>query len=69
MTENGSLKCAETHVAVKTKGSKNKRIKTCVSFTDKSWEHIDHVIMNLPASALQFLGIIHFRVAGCLFLH
>ena len=22
----------------------------------KPWEHIDHVIMNLPASALQFLG-------------
>lgn len=20
------------------------------------WEHVDHVIMNLPASALQFLG-------------
>ncbi|PWA90349.1 tRNA transferase Trm5/Tyw2 [Artemisia annua] len=55
--ENGSLKCAEAHVAVKSKGSKNKRLKTSVPFTDKSWEHIDHVIMNLPASALQFLDV------------
>uniref|UniRef100_A0A251TPV0 tRNA (guanine(37)-N1)-methyltransferase n=1 Tax=Helianthus annuus TaxID=4232 RepID=A0A251TPV0_HELAN len=56
-SENGSLKCVDAHVAVKTKGSKNKRIKTSVSFTNKSWEHIDHVIMNLPASALQFLDV------------
>ncbi|GKB50435.1 tRNA (guanine(37)-N1)-methyltransferase 2-like protein isoform X1 [Tanacetum coccineum] len=51
------IKRAETHVAVKSKGSKNKRIKTSVPFTDKSWEHVDHVIMNLPASALQFLDV------------
>ncbi|MFS7982385.1 putative tRNA (guanine(37)-N(1))-methyltransferase [Helianthus anomalus] len=56
-SENGSLKCVDAHVAVKTKGSKNKRLKTSVSFTNKSWEHIDHVIMNLPASALQFLDV------------
>ncbi|KAJ0745386.1 putative tRNA (guanine(37)-N(1))-methyltransferase [Helianthus annuus] len=56
-SENGSLNCVDAHVAVKTKGSKNKRIKTSVSFTNKSWEHIDHVIMNLPASALQFLDV------------
>ncbi|KAI3775494.1 hypothetical protein L1987_50072 [Smallanthus sonchifolius] len=56
-SENGDLKCVDAHVAVKTKGSKNKRIKTSVSFTNKSWEHIDHVIMNLPASALQFLDV------------
>ncbi|XP_071715987.1 tRNA (guanine(37)-N(1))-methyltransferase 2 [Rutidosis leptorrhynchoides] len=54
---NGSLKCDDSHVAVKTKGSKNKRIKTCIPSTCKSWEHIDHVIMNLPASALQFLDV------------
>ncbi len=22
----------------------------------KAWEHFDHVVMNLPASALEFLG-------------
>ncbi|KVH88844.1 tRNA transferase Trm5/Tyw2 [Cynara cardunculus var. scolymus] len=55
--EKGSVKCADGHVAVKTKGSKNKRIKTSVPFTDKPWEHFDHVIMNLPASALQFLDV------------
>lgn len=26
----------------------------------KSWEHFDHVIMNLPASALEFLGKLSF---------
>ncbi|XP_076930807.1 tRNA (guanine(37)-N(1))-methyltransferase 2-like [Bidens hawaiensis] len=56
-SENGSLKSADGHVAVRTKGSKNKRIKTSVSFTNKSWEHVDHVVMNLPASALQFLDV------------
>lgn len=65
MEENGSTKCTDAHVAVKTKGSKNKRIKTSLPFTGNSWEHIDHVIMNLPASALQFLdvfkGLIHMK--------
>ncbi|KAK1417297.1 hypothetical protein QVD17_26423 [Tagetes erecta] len=56
-SENGHLECVDAHVAVKTKGSKNKRIKTSVSHNNKSWEHIDHVIMNLPASALQFLDV------------
>ncbi|XP_076958764.1 tRNA (guanine(37)-N(1))-methyltransferase 2-like [Bidens hawaiensis] len=56
-SENGSLKSVDGHVAVKTKGSKNKRIKTSVPFTNKSWEHVDHVVMNLPASALQFLDV------------
>lgn len=42
-------------VAVKVKGSTNKRMKTSVPFNTKPWEHVDHVIMNLPASALQFL--------------
>ncbi|KAI3714725.1 hypothetical protein L6452_21684 [Arctium lappa] len=51
--ENGSLKCSD----VKTKGSKNKRLKTSVPCTGKPWEHFDHVIMNLPASALQFLDV------------
>jgi len=37
-------------------GNSNKRIKGFKSPTPKVWEHVDHVIMNLPASALQFLG-------------
>ncbi|KAJ9538788.1 hypothetical protein OSB04_031521 [Centaurea solstitialis] len=57
VTENGSSKGTDAHVAVKTNGSKNKRLKTSVSFSDKPWEHFDHVIMNLPASALQFLDV------------
>lgn len=39
----------------KKKGS-NKRIRSSESFNLKPWEHIDHIIMNLPASALEFLG-------------
>ncbi|EPS70888.1 hypothetical protein M569_03872, partial [Genlisea aurea] len=33
-----------------------KRAEFSHSFDAKPWEHMDHVIMNLPASALQFLG-------------
>lgn len=25
----------------------------------KPWEHFDHIVMNLPASALEFLGMFH----------
>ncbi|KAL8547812.1 hypothetical protein ACS0TY_007226 [Phlomoides rotata] len=32
-----------------------KRVRGSQPFDAKPWEHIDHVIMNLPASALQFL--------------
>lgn len=32
----------------------------------KTWEHVDHVIMNLPASALQFLGTDSFHM---IYLH
>ncbi|XP_031487078.1 tRNA (guanine(37)-N1)-methyltransferase 1 isoform X2 [Nymphaea colorata] len=28
--------------------------------SSKPWEHIDHIVMNLPASALQFLGGVQF---------
>ncbi|KAK7281677.1 hypothetical protein RIF29_09872 [Crotalaria pallida] len=46
-----------------TEGSTNKRkrdsqisnTKTTHISDTKTWEHIDHVIMNLPASAIQFL--------------
>ncbi|KAM7274953.1 hypothetical protein ACFE04_016819 [Oxalis oulophora] len=37
------------------KGSTNKRLKASELPNAKPWEHVDHVIMNLPASALQFL--------------
>lgn len=39
-----------------TKKTNNKRVKGSGPPPVKPWEHIDHVIMNLPASALQFLG-------------
>ncbi|OIW06411.1 hypothetical protein TanjilG_16823 [Lupinus angustifolius] len=37
------------------KGRSNKRKKGSQISDTKTWEHIDHVIMNLPASAIQFL--------------
>ncbi|KAL0714546.1 hypothetical protein Bca4012_021525 [Brassica carinata] len=36
-------------------GNAKKRLKQTLLPIAKPWEHIDHVIMNLPASALQFL--------------
>ncbi|XP_021276529.1 tRNA (guanine(37)-N1)-methyltransferase 1 isoform X2 [Herrania umbratica] len=39
----------------KKKGNTQKRMKESVLSKAKAWEHVDHVIMNLPASALQFL--------------
>ncbi|CAL4886838.1 unnamed protein product [Urochloa decumbens] len=33
----------------------NKRVRGSGPSPTKPWEHIDHVLMNLPASALQFL--------------
>lgn len=39
----------------KTKGL-NKSTRSSKSFDTNPYEHVDHVIMNLPASALQFLG-------------
>ncbi|KAL2515774.1 BHLH domain-containing protein [Forsythia ovata] len=47
--------CASTCVSCKKKLGLNKRLRGCVSFNTRPWEHIDHVIMNIPASALQFL--------------
>ncbi|KDP32320.1 hypothetical protein JCGZ_13245 [Jatropha curcas] len=37
------------------KGSVNKRMRASELPNTKPWEHVDHVVMNLPASALQFL--------------
>ncbi|KFK34855.1 hypothetical protein AALP_AA5G201900 [Arabis alpina] len=36
-------------------GNANKKLKQTLLPMAKPWEHIDHVIMNLPASALLFL--------------
>ncbi|KAK4479252.1 hypothetical protein RD792_014763, partial [Penstemon davidsonii] len=53
--ENGAAEDAGHCMPDRKKSSSNKRIKSYQSFTSKPWEHFDHVIMNLPASALQFL--------------
>ncbi|XP_042489598.1 tRNA (guanine(37)-N1)-methyltransferase 2 [Macadamia integrifolia] len=37
------------------KESTNKRMKCSRVSNTKTWEHVDHVIMNLPTSAIQFL--------------
>lgn len=54
--ENESVDGTNVLVAGRSKGSKNKRIRGSEICNVKTWEHVDHVIMNLPASALQFLG-------------
>ncbi|XP_062222830.1 tRNA (guanine(37)-N1)-methyltransferase-like [Phragmites australis] len=38
-----------------TKKRNNKRVRGSGPPPAKPWEHVDHVLMNLPASALQFL--------------
>lgn len=55
LEENGMAECASTCVSGKKKQGLNKRPRGCVSINTRPWEHIDHVIMNLPASALHFL--------------
>ncbi|VVB05840.1 unnamed protein product [Arabis nemorensis] len=49
-TENGVVKDCKS-----IEGNANKRLRQTLLPIAKPWEHIDHVIMNLPASALQFL--------------
>ncbi|KAK0571837.1 hypothetical protein LWI29_022427 [Acer saccharum] len=53
--ENGNAESAGISVAGGKKGRKNKRMRGSELSNVKTWEHVDHVIMNLPASALQFL--------------
>ncbi|KAK1313169.1 tRNA (guanine(37)-N1)-methyltransferase 2 [Acorus calamus] len=38
-------------------GRRNKKLRGFKPSSIRTWEHIDHVIMNLPASALQFLDV------------
>ncbi|KAL5213526.1 hypothetical protein ABZP36_024373 [Zizania latifolia] len=57
----GDAYCQED--ASQTKKRNNKRVKGSGPPPVKPWEHFDHVVMNLPASALQFLdclsGLVH----------
>lgn len=46
-------------------GHANKRLRQTLLPIAKPWEHIDHVIMNLPASALQFLGMLSMILVFC----
>lgn len=55
LVENGNLNNAGSCVPERKK-KVLKRVRGSQPFDAKPWEHIDHVIMNLPASALQFLG-------------
>jgi len=50
----GDVACQEED-ANQTKKRNNKKVKSSGPLPVKPWEHIDHVVMNLPASALQFL--------------
>ncbi|KAF8400751.1 hypothetical protein HHK36_014051 [Tetracentron sinense] len=53
--ENRSVNGAGGAVVGRRKGSRNKKIRGSKLSKTKTWEHVDHVIMNLPASAIQFL--------------
>lgn len=61
--EGSNAKDCSVLVSSKRKGNNNKRIRASELSYSKTWEHIDHVVMNLPASALTFLdifrGLIH----------
>ncbi|XP_059670146.1 tRNA (guanine(37)-N1)-methyltransferase 2-like [Cornus florida] len=48
---NGAVVC----VAGRVKGGTIKQMRGFEAFDARLWEHVDHFIMNLPASALQFL--------------
>lgn len=50
LEENGTTNSANGR-----KAKTNKRMKGSELPNAKTWEHVDHVIMNLPASALKFL--------------
>ena len=39
------------------KGNNNKRMRATELSYSKTWEDVDHVVMNLPAAALTFLVV------------
>ncbi|XP_039848673.1 tRNA (guanine(37)-N1)-methyltransferase isoform X2 [Panicum virgatum] len=53
-SKEGELDCQDGD-ASQTKKRNNKRVRGSGPPLTKPWEHFDHVLMNLPASALQFL--------------
>ncbi|XP_073122799.1 tRNA (guanine(37)-N(1))-methyltransferase 2 isoform X2 [Henckelia pumila] len=53
--ENGVAVSSGVHVPDKKKRGLNKCTGGSQIFNSKAWEHTDHIIMNLPASALEFL--------------
>ncbi|XP_038890921.1 tRNA (guanine(37)-N1)-methyltransferase 2 isoform X1 [Benincasa hispida] len=53
--DNGIADDASICVASRRNGNANKRMKGSNISHARTWEHVDHVIMNLPASALHFL--------------
>jgi hypothetical protein len=55
MSPTGEPDCQDED-ASQTKKRNNKRVRGSGPLLAKPWEHIDHVLMNLPASALHFLG-------------
>jgi len=67
----GDVEAHETGIleGVKRKGSTNKRMRSSEMSVTKTWEHIDHIIMNLPASAVQFLGIASFHIIWSFLLY
>lgn len=54
--ENGVAISAGVDVPDKKKRGLNKCTRGSQTFNSKAWEHIDHIIMNLPSSSLEFLG-------------
>lgn len=55
-SENENAGGTGTSQSGRKKGIANKRMRGSGMSNAKTWEHVDHVIMNLPASALHFLG-------------
>ncbi|KAE9590150.1 putative tRNA (guanine(37)-N(1))-methyltransferase [Lupinus albus] len=53
--ENGNVHGTGILESGEAKGRVNKRKRGSQISETKTWEHIDHVIMNLPASAIEFL--------------
>ncbi|KAB1201404.1 tRNA (guanine(37)-N1)-methyltransferase 2 [Morella rubra] len=54
-SENENAGGTGTSQSGRKKGIANKRMRGSGMSNAKTWEHVDHVIMNLPASALHFL--------------